>query len=231
MYLVSNHNTNIILECGFDYDSILTMLNENNITFKDINACFTSHFHIDHSMSIKTLDELGIPCYCTYETKNRYNISHNNSIELQDNKIYKINSIQILSFIVDHGQCECYGFILKDKDSLILFATDFKKCDKNLKKFAFNEVFIECNYVEELLVYNKEHVEDEFNKKYYRQINTHMELENLIIHLKEMNLEQCDKITLIHISQDVGDSKFMKRKIEREFGIECVALLPNGEEY
>ena len=46
-----------------------------------------------------------------------------------------------------------------------------------------------------------------------------------------MNLDNCDKITLIHISQDLGDKDIMKNTIEEEFGIECVALLPNGIEY
>ena len=185
-------------------------------------------------MSIKHFDEYNIPCYCTYDTKLRYDVSDDNFIQLVDNKVYTINNdIQVMSLSVNHGQCECYGFIFKDKDNMILFITDFMKCKKNLKPFAFDEIFIECNYLSELWEYQKSINENnvELDRKYKRQLNTHMELHNLIIHLKEMNLSKCDKISLIHISQDLGNMEEMKETIEKEFGIECVALMPNGKEY
>lgn len=188
----------------------------------------------DHSMSIKHFDNYNIPCYCTYDTKLRYDISDDNFIQLVDNKVYKINNdIQVMTLNVNHGQCECYGFIFKDKDNMILFITDFMQCKKNLKPFAFDEIFIECNYISELWEYQKSINEDnnELDRKYKRQINTHQSLENLIVHLKEMNLSNCDKISLIHISQDLGNENQMTKTIEQEFGIECVALMPNGKEY
>ena len=184
-------------------------------------------------MSIKHFDEYNIPCYCTYDTKLRYDLSDDNFIQLIDNKVYKINDIQVMTLSVNHGQCDCYGFIFKDKNSMKLFITDFMKCKKNLKAFAFDEIFIECNYLENEWEYQKENNKDnqELDRKYKRQINSHMSLENLIVHLKEMNLSKCDKINLIHISQDLGNMGLMKLTIEQEFGIECVALMPNGKEY
>lgn len=231
-YLVSNANTNIILECGINEDEICKALNKNNLQFKDINACITSHCHTDHSQSINYINNYDIHCYITYDTILRYNIE-NNYTQLLDNNLYKVNDIMFASFSVNHGQCECYGFIFKDKDSTILFITDFMECKKKFHKFAFDEIFIECNYVEEIWQKekDKEDNDNELNKKYKRQLNTHQSLENLIIHLKEMNLSKCDKITLIHISQDLGNRDLMKNTIIEEFGIECVALLPNGIEY
>ena len=184
-------------------------------------------------MSIKYFDDYDIPCYITYDTKIRYNISDNNYIQLIDNKLYKINDIQIITLNVNHGATECYGFIFKDKDNMILFITDFMECKKNLKPFAFNEIFIECNYIRDMWEYQKsnENNEEELDRKYKRQINVHQSLENLVFHLKHMNLSKCDKITLIHISEDIGNRDIMKEKIEEEFGIECVALLSNGIEY
>ena len=232
LYLVSNANTNIILECGIEIDKINKVLNENKLNYKNINACLSTHCHIDHSLSIKHFDDYDIPIYCTYDTQLRYNINENNFKQLIDNKLYKINDIKIITLKVEHGATECYGFIFKDKDNMILFVTDFMECKKNLKKFAFNEILIECNYLKELWEKesNKEY-EEEMERKYKRQINTHCSLENLVIHLNEMNLSNCDKITLIHVSEDIGNRDIMKNTIEEEFGIECVVLMPNGEEY
>ena len=44
-YFLTNNQTNIILECGIGLEAIKAMLNENNIEYKDINACITSHCH------------------------------------------------------------------------------------------------------------------------------------------------------------------------------------------
>lgn len=45
LYLLKNKNTNIILECGVGMEVIRAMLNKNNLQFKDINACVSSHCH------------------------------------------------------------------------------------------------------------------------------------------------------------------------------------------
>lgn len=155
-------------------------------------------------------------------------------MQLIDDRIYKINDIQILSFVVNHGKTECYGFILKDKDSIKLFITDFMSMNKNLSKFKFDEIFIECNYINDYWECKKNYNEknEELINKYERQLNTHMELSNLVelLNSKLFNLENVNKINLIHISQDLGNNEMMKKTIEEEFGIECACLLPNGNE-
>ena len=233
LYLVSNSNTNIILECGLEFNEIKKMLNKNKLQFSNINACMTSHHHIDHSQAISFIYDYNIPCYCTNETRLRYNLGYENVVPLNDNKLYKINDIQVISLKVNHGSTECYGFIFKDEDNMILFITDFMECKKNLKPFAFNEIFIECNYIEELWKLSNEKETNDYDQvnKYKRQINTHQSLNNLIIHLQNMNLTNCDKITLIHVSEDIGNRDIMKNTIEEEFGIECVSLLASGLEY
>lgn len=188
----------------------------------------------DHSMSIKHFDDYDIPCYCTYDTIYKYNLNQENSIQLIDDKIYNINDIKVLSFVVNHGQTECYGFIFKDKDSIKLFMTDFMSMNKNLSKFKFDEIFIECNYINDYWESKKNYNEknEELINKYERQLNTHMELSNLVelLNSRLFNLENVNKINLIHISQDLGNNEIMKKTIEEEFGIECACLLPNGNE-
>lgn len=45
LYLVKNKDTNIVLECGLGVEVIKAMLNRNNLQYKDINGCITSHCH------------------------------------------------------------------------------------------------------------------------------------------------------------------------------------------
>lgn len=241
-YLTTEANTTkIILECGVEAQKILDLLNDNNIEFTDINACITSHCHLDHSCSIEYIDTYDIPLYCTKETFDKYNVKGN---VLENYKIFKINELLFIPFNVNHGKNECFGFAIRDtndKDT-ILFITDFMECKSDLSKFAFREIFIECNYVDDKLeeiMYkikkeekNNENDNEAFKKiKYHRQLNTHQSLNNLIVHLQNMDLANCDKITLIHISKDLGDYELMINTIQEEFGVECCALLPNGKEY
>lgn len=233
MYIVSSSTTNIILECGIPEESMLKVLNANKLNRKNISAVFTSHAHRDHSLTINYFDFYNIKCYTTYETYLKYDLSDDNFVRLEDNKIYKIGDIQILAFRVFHGKTDCFGFIFKDKEDTILFITDFMECAKNLSKFKFTQVFIECNYlVEEWEKASKKtDLIDDLKRKYERQLNTHMSLDNLMTHLDYMDLTKCKKITLIHTSEDLGNRDIMKNAIIDKYGINCVCLLSNGKEY
>ena len=233
-YFLTNNQTNIILECGLNEETINKILNDNNIEYKDISACITSHCHNDHSLNIKLFQDYGIKCYCTYETKLRYLLKEDNFIPLKDEMYFKIGNIQVMSFRVNHGKTECYGFIFKDKDSMKLFITDFMSFEADLSDFKVDEIFIECNYVENNLELARENNDSSFLKtKYDRQLNTHCSLENLITLLQsnKINISNVNKINLIHISKDLGNKDLMKNTIIEEVGIYTTCLLPNGEEY
>ncbi len=237
LYLVSttNNKTNIILECGVKMSFINDMLNDNNLEYKDISAVFTSHLHNDHSNSIKYLQEYDLHCYCTEETKEKYLLEEELYTKLENNKLYKFNNdLQIISFSVNHGECECYGFIFRDRECFKLFITDFMSMKTNLSKYPFLEIWVECNYIEDLRTAKEINSKQyDYQGKYIRQLGTHQELNNLINILKSnlFDLSNCDKINLIHISKDVGNRDIMQKRIEEELGIETCCLLSNGKFY
>lgn len=231
-YLVTNKDTNIILECGIQPNEIKNMLIENNLNYTDINACISSHSHHDHSYCIKDFDTYDIPCYCTIETKMRYFVSDDNFIALENGKYYSVGSIKFLAFSVYHGKTECYGFILADKDNMKLFITDFQSLNVNLSNFSVDEIFIECNYIQENIELKKATDNEYLSIKHARQINTHCSLENLVVLLKSklFNLNKCKKINLIHISVELGDIEKMKQTVQENTNIMCVALDSKGKE-
>lgn len=238
LYYLTTNKTHIILECGLKKVYITDLLNDNRLQYTDLNACITSHCHEDHSMSVKVFDDYNIPCYTTYETKQRYNISDDNWKQLVDDTMYKIGDIRFIPLKVNHGDCECFGFIFNNENQNILFITDFMECEKALNKYKFKEIFIECNYLLDkyneskiLLDNSNDEYKDFKGSKIQRQINTHQSLENLIKLIKTFDLSQCDKIALIHISEELGDRDIMIEKIIEEFGVDTCALLQNGKEY
>lgn len=235
-YLIQNEDTNIVLECGVKRPIIISNIFKNNIKLTDINACITSHSHSDHSLMIKLFADYDIPIYCTQETKDKYldiSISKFISINILDriNKIFKINSIQVLPLKVNHGDTTCYGFVLHDKDDDVLFLTDFILMEYNLSKIKFTKIYIETNYLDSAMDYIIDSKDDsEKIIKYKRQISVHCSLENAIRYLKSFDLSRCNKIVGIHLSKDLCNPTTVKQKIQGEFGIPTYCLNEKGEE-
>lgn len=213
-YLVSNQETNILLECGVNNNLLRNILNNNNLLLTNIDGCLVSHSHKDHAESIEYVSQY-TNCYVNEETLDKYNVFKGTKIV--DNQVFNIKTINCLTFIVKHGETECNAFILNDNDSLILFATDFNYFQQDLTDFEFNEIWIECNYQRNMIQDLISHERD----KYLRQPNTHCELDILINYIlcKKINLNKCNKIVLIHSSEELLDKENARKKVESKFGI------------
>lgn len=212
-YLVSNDSTNILLECGIKKKELTFGLVSHGLDISSIDGCLISHEHKDHCLEIQYVDE-----YTNIYTNNSvYNIYKDNTYNLSFKhplKPFKIGSVAIMPINVEHGETECYGYIIRDSETCILFVTDFKQFSANLKQFKFDMVMIETNYVEEII---NAALDTEHGYKYLRQINTHCSVENAVIHLKAMDLSNCKEIMGVHLSSDVGDKKTIRAIMESEF--------------
>lgn len=241
LYFLTSNDTKIILECGLETSKIENVLIDNDIKVTDVNACITTHCHIDHSSNINYFQDYGVHTFCTRDTISRYKMmmnSFNMPHILENYKMFKVKNLLFLPFNVNHGETECFGFVIKDTidNYCVLFITDFCECKCDFKKFKFNQIFIECNYVDNYLEDAIEH--DKIDKselylqiKHKRQLNTHMSLTNLLVILNSIDLSNCDKITLIHVSEELGNRNLMTNTIIEEFGVNCVALCRDGKEF
>lgn len=230
LYYVKNENTKILLECGFVKEFIIKKLWEyDKSTITDINALICSHIHSDHSKAICDLYEYGIKTYCSQQTKDKFCLK--NAISLKNVSMFKVNTIDVMPIEVKHGDCECYGFILHDYDSLILFLTDFMIMDCDLSSFKFNEIYIETNYCEDKInnMLSSKDISDLKEIKLKRQINTHTSVENAIKYLKTMDLTNCKKIVGIHLSKEFANAKLIKDKLFEEFKIQSYCINSKGE--
>ena len=212
-YLVRNEETIILLECGVDKKSLLKYLMGMGINIAQINACLTTHSHTDHSLIVDYVSDY-IDTYGTRELHNKYN----NIIELESKKPIRIGTIKVLPISVEHASCENNAFIFLDKDSTIFFGTDFSLMEQNVSNFAFDKIYIECNYNDELLDMTlKEN--DEQNYKYIRQVSAHLSSSNCILHLKHFNLSKCKEIVLLHPSSFLIGKKKTIEEFEATFNI------------
>lgn len=174
------------------------------------------------------LSDYDIDIYCSQQTIDRFQIK---AKSLKDTKMIKIKSIDIIPIELQHGDCECYGFIFHDKDSLILFATDFLIMNQDLSSFKFNEIYIETNYCEDKInnMLSSKDISDLKEIKLKRQINTHTSVENAIKYLKTMDLTNCKKIVGIHLSKEFANAKLIKDKLFEEFKIQSYCINSKGE--
>lgn len=218
-YIVKNDDTTICIDCGIEKDKILKALETENIYLCDLKGLLITHSHLDHTNSIKVFESYDIPIYSGLEVINKAKLDLSNNFIIEDKKAFKIGSIIIKPIKVNHGNCECYSFILKDKENLIYFVTDFSTIESDLSAFAFDEIWIECNYVDEIIERLRKEKPDDFNLKYKRQLNVHSSLQGTITHLSFMNLEKCKKIYLIHLSNSMCDKDLVKLKVQEEFDI------------
>ena len=226
--LVKNEKTKLLLDCGFPINKIIKDLGKGKILITDINGVLQTHAHADHSMAVNHLIDYEVPIYCSQQTIDKFNL---NATSLKGLRRLIINTIDIIPFEVQHGDCECYGFILHDKDSLILFATDFLIMSQDLSAFPFTEIYIETNYLESKMeqCLNNPQTSDTQRLKHSRQINTHTSLENSVKYLKTLDLSKCKKIVGIHLSKELANINKIKDYIYTNFNIPTYCLNAKGE--
>lgn len=173
----------------------------------------------DHSLSVEWVKEY-IQVYSTHEMHSKYD----DVIAMSILSPFKIGTIKILPIPIEHGKTENNAFVFMDKDNCLFFATDFSLMNQNLINFKFNRIFIECNYDDELLQRVLDNENDEYKLKHIRQVSTHMSKENCKLHLRNMDLSQCQEIVLLHPSSFLIGKEKTKKEFEQEFRIKtCFA--------
>ena len=196
-YLLNIGGGCIILDAGISLDNIVSEIDLNNVDF-----CFISHQHKDHSRSLDKLLFRGVSILDGFT----------NQDFIKNEKLSKFGGeYTIYQFPIEHGQCNNNGIIIKYDDECILYLTDFNMCKYNLHQFKFTQVLIECNYIDSRV--------NPRDLKECRQINTHMSLNGCIKYLETLDLSACKEIDLIHISQSLGDSIIMGSSVYSKFKI------------
>ena len=215
IYIIKTiNNNNYLLECGIKKEDTVKCLYFNHkLSISDFKGCFISHIHSDHCESAKWVNTY-MPIYSNRQVIEK---GYKGSVLLQ-NKTKKFEDFSVVAFNVEHGDVENYGYVFADKEEKILFVTDFSTFDPNISNIEFTQLFIECNWTDDLMQqYLKEYEGKSAYTKYERQYNTHCGISVLKELLEELNLSKCEKITLIHPSKECCDKELALEEIRNMF--------------
>lgn len=193
-YLCKIGDAKILLECGISVGKIVYHLSKNGLNLNDIDMCIISHNHSDHSKAQKDLKLRGC------------------KVGMID-KPTKIKNVEIKPIRVLHGDTLCYSYLLKYKNDILWFATDFTsfynfKDLQVLSTIPLTHIMVECNYVDEF-------VEKENSTKVVRQKNTHASLKYISKLLSKFNLSKTKEIILLHLSDIYSDEILMQAEIKK----------------
>jgi len=221
--LLSNSLTkplHILLEVGFDFNSLLKSMVKNNIDLNKIDLVLVTHKHHDHSVSMKEFVKRGIPVYAPMTAFEEWNIFYQEKYLTKAYDWKEIaKGIAILPIPLEHfdkgERVETFGYIFDiDNEFTMLFATDTKYIPQDLSQFKFDVVFLEANYLEDTIKYALLDAEKEKHQgnisRYARLVDSHMSLENMVqtldgsigSHSKPFDLSNTKLLFLIHLSSN-----------------------------
>lgn len=208
-YLLETDKGSLFLEAGIPIKKIKRALNFN---FSKIEGCLITHEHGDHAKAAKDIGGLGIDVYSSQGTLRAINCTSHRFIPVASKQAKRIGEFEVLPFDVEHDAAEPLGYLIKQGNDKMLFATD-----TYYLKYRFSDlthIAIECNYVESVMMdqvnsgaINIEHVK--------RVMKSHMSLENLIDFLKANDLSKVQELYLLHLSDGNSDINLIKQEIRK----------------
>lgn len=230
-YLLQQGGYSLLLEAGLNWQEILKELPDG---LRGIRACLITHEHKDHCKSVSYPVRYGI----------RTLMSGGTLLEIQktDRKmgmmavlpqvqivkagdVVYTNPFTVMAVQAAHDAVEPLAFLIRHEGTgeTVLYATDTYMLPN--KYPGINHWLVECNYTtakaEELLTKPK------MAPLYERLMRSHLSLERLVQALKTNNLENTRTIVLIHISDERGDSDYMRETVQKATGVRTVAAV-NG---
>ena len=214
-YLISDNNTSILLECGLP---LREMQIKSNFRTNDVVACFVTHWHQDHSKSVKDLLKSAIDVYALPETLSALKVSdHYRTHEVEPLKPITVNTFEILPITMYHD-CPCVGYMVHSKNTneRLFFATDTYKITVNPQSVDY--LIIEINYQKEIVnnLVNDGKLESSVRA---RLLFSHYELSKALNWLKRIDKSRLKRIYVAHLSSGHSNAEEIKKAVIAETGI------------
>ena len=211
MYIISDGQTRILIECGVTYKKLQQLCNFKTSGF---DGCIISHEHKDHSQAVKQLIQSGMDVYMSYGTAEAMELPEavmELATEIVAGEQFTIGSIDVMPFGTFHDAKEPLGFLMQsriDKD-IFAYAIDTVNIPYNFP--GVNVLALEANFEQERLDLCQKMPE----KVRHRISNTHMEISILCRILQRMDLSQCRELYLMHLSDATSHEGHFVNKVAR----------------
>lgn len=209
-YLVTDNESRILLDCGLSHKKLLKAVG----SLTQLNGCFISHDHKDHSGCVSRLLEDCVPVYMTRGTAEALELPDSLmelAHEIKAGEQFTVGGIDVLPFETFHDAAEPVGFCMQSQvdGEILVYAID----TVNLP-YAFpgvNVLAVEANFEQAIL----DRCEKMPEKVRHRISNTHMEIDVLCGILRRMDLSRCREIHLMHLSDATSHEGHFINKVAR----------------
>ena len=222
-YLLGKGHEYIMVECGLPYKTIVSKLEDHDISIDQIKACVVSHSHKDHALALEDIECLGIRVFAPFR----------GDLDLELNKSFTLTSwAKVRAFKVNHD-VDCYGFafLTSDKESL-LFVTDTRYIESQYFKYKYNYIMIECNHIRKQLeaIMDKALLEGNQSKvfKFKRQASFHLSLAGVKKILNSMDLSETKALFLMHLSKECCNDDLVKKEVAAKYKIPTLVCYRQG---
>lgn len=175
----SNSGQQLLIECGVPFKEVIKALDYD---ISNIQACITTHAHIDHYGQHKQYEKYAIPIWQAWKFENTINV---------------FGDFVVVSFDVPHDGTENRGFMIRADDERIVYVTDCEMCRYVFKTYKPSVLMTECNHEDSLM--------DTEAVKYSHSIRGHMALSTCKDFITANATDALKAVILIHASEDSLD--------------------------
>lgn len=215
-YRISDGKTTLLLDAGIPIKAIQVGC---QFRVSQINGCFISHSHNDHSKAAKELVKLGVDIYTSEGTIGACGLAGHRVHGIKALEEMTVGTFKVLPFDVQHDAPEPLGFLFTSTETgeKLLYFTDTYYIKYRFQ--GLTHIMAECNY-------DKETLQRSVDAGYVpielvpRLMKSHMSLEHFIDMLRANDLREVRQIYLLHLSNNNSDEKKFKEEVQKLTGTE-----------
>lgn len=215
-YRISDGKTSLLLDAGIPLKAI-----QVGCSFKvtQIQGCFVTHNHQDHSKAARDLIKLGIDIYTSQGTIDACGLTGHRVHPLKELQEITVGTFKVLPFDVQHDAPDPLGFLFTSNETgeKLLYFTDTYYIKYRFQ--GLTHIMAECNY-------DKETLQKSVDAGYIpielvpRLMKSHMSMEHFLDVLKANDLREVRQIYLLHLSNNNSDEKRFKEEVQKLTGAE-----------
>lgn len=153
--LVSDGNTNILIDCGMSGKQLEKSLAFAGFSADGLNGVLVTHEHIDHTKGVGVIARrYDLPVYATEPTINSMEIGKvERFVCIKSDTDFEIGNIGIHPFTIPHDAADPVGYVFTSSDERVALATDLGHMNEYLLSnlYGCRKILLESNHDTEML--------------------------------------------------------------------------------
>ena len=216
--LLADSGEILLIECGVKWSETMKMIDYQT---SKIVGCICSHAHSDHLRSYKDCLHYGIQIYTNDETAEHFEIISGEKMTGKPERIpFKVGSFHVTGFYLPHTTrdkdtgalipCPNFGYLIKNSDEVLLYATDFEYIPYTFKNQRINYMLLECNHMDDLM--------DSSSANYVHALKGHSSVSTVRDIILANKTPDLRNIILCHLSSENADPETMQKEVQSVAG-------------